>query len=183
VRNEIAQMAQRISAYEMEFEQRDRAISNSPGNHNEIAQEIGAKIAKVPMVELSEYGHDRDPEQVMALMREQARRDRDRAAFELAERAKLYKQRKAQYSEWIAAYQIWLKQNQGRINTSRGDAFHNNNTDMAVAGYENELINVSERLARYSEESNEEAARYEREYQEKVAGSNTAVTRASKTRS
>ena len=62
VRNEITQMQQRFAAVDADFARRDLAITNSPGNHQQIADEIGAKIAKVPMVELGEYGHDRDPE-------------------------------------------------------------------------------------------------------------------------
>jgi hypothetical protein len=111
VRAEIQQMMQRLGQIEVEWLRKDQAISNTPGNHNQIMEEIGAKMAKVPVIELGEYGHDKDPVQVQALELERAQRDRDRAAQELPERIKLYQQRKAQYQELVNNYQAWLKQN------------------------------------------------------------------------
>ena len=97
IRNELNQMSQRIGEIDLEFTKKDQAISASKGSHEDIAREIGAKMAKVPVVELGEYGHDRDPQQMMALEREQAARDRERAALELSQRVALHAQRKAQY--------------------------------------------------------------------------------------
>jgi hypothetical protein len=126
------------------------------------------------VVELGEYGHDRDPEKVMPLLREQATRDRDRAAWELQQRTALHAQRKAQYKELATAYAVWLQQNLGRINTSMADPLHNTNTELAVVGYEDGLIGLSETLAKYSEETTKDAARYEKAYQDKMSNRNTA---------
>jgi hypothetical protein len=180
IRSELAQMSQRITAFENDFESRDRAISSGPGSHEEIAREFAAKLAKVPMVELGEYGHDRDPEQVAALARQQAKRDLDRAAYELVERTKLYQQRKARYQQLVAEYQMWLRQNSGRINASFGDAFNHTNSELEVAGYESEMINISERLAKYSEETTADMARYEQDFKDKNSGANTSVARTTK---
>ena len=119
----------------------------------------------------------------MQLNREQAAKDRDRAAYELAERTKLYKQRKAQYEALIAEYRIWLKQNLGRINTSMDNVIHNNNSELTVAGYEDALITAAENLANYSKDAALDAARYERDYQDKFRGNNTTATRATKSNS
>jgi hypothetical protein len=94
VRNEISQMQQRFAAIDADFARRDLAITNSPGNHQEIADQMGTKMANVPIVALGEYGHDRDPEQMIRLTREQAARDRERAGIELLERTTLYQQGK-----------------------------------------------------------------------------------------
>jgi hypothetical protein len=175
VRAEIQQMMQRLGQIEVEWLRKDQAISNTPGNHNQIMEEIGAKMAKVPVIELGEYGHDKDPVQVQALELECAKRDRDRAAQELPERIKLYQQRKAQYQELVNNYQAWLKQNQGRINTTPIEAFHNVNTELSVAGYEDALIGLSENLAKYSMKIVGDTAGYEMGYRNKAANHSTST--------
>ena len=182
VRNEVFQMAKQITQFEVDFARRDRAISTTPGNFDDIAREFGAKIAKIPMVALSEYGPERDPAQLVPLEREWAKRNRDRAIAELAERAKLFADRQAQYNTFAANYQAWLKQNLGRINTSMGDGYTNNNSELTVAGYEDELINTTERLAKYSDQISSEVARYENDYQAKLSGNapTRTVARAKK---
>jgi hypothetical protein len=183
VRNEISQMQQRFAAIDADFARRDLAITNSPGNHQQIADEIGAKMANVPIVALGEYGHDRDPEQMMRLTRERVVRDRERADVELLERTQLYQQRKAQYAKLIAEYQTWLKQNLGRINTSSFDALLSNNPELVVIGCEDALISMMEDLAKYSKDVTLDASRYERDYQDKVRSSSGSVTRTSKSHS
>lgn len=174
LQNELRQMAQRLGEIDAAFVTKDQAISKAPGSHEDIGHDIAVKISKVPVVELGEYGRDRDPEKVGALLREQATRDRDRAVLELKQRGALYTQRKAQYKELASAYDIWLKQNIGRINTSMANPLSNTNTELAVAGYEDVLITMSENLAKYSEEVTKEAARYERNYQEKLSNQSAA---------
>jgi hypothetical protein len=167
VRNEIAAMNARMGEIEAAYARRDQAISLTPGNHQQIAQAIGEKMSRVPVVELGEYGRDRDPAQMQALEREQARLDRERAAAELAERTRLYKQRKAEYAGLIANYQAWLKQNLGRINIST-NLIENKNTELTVAGYEEALIGLSEELAKYSQDAARDAAMYENIYKDKM---------------
>ena len=180
IRNELGQMAQHIGEIDSDLAKKDHAISTSKGSHDEISREIGAKMGKVPVVELGEYGHDRDPAQVMALELEQATRDRERAAIELSQRADLYAQRKARYQEVVSSYDAWLKQNLNQINTSVADPLSGNNTELAVIGYEDGLISLAENLAKYSEEASRDAARFENAYQEKVANRSRAVSRSAK---
>ena len=93
----------------------------------------------------------------------------------------MYQQRKAQYQELVANYQTWLKQNQGRINTSPGDALHPVNSELAVAGYEDALIGLSENLAKYSQKTTSEAAGYEITLRDKTSSNGSAtVARATK---
>jgi hypothetical protein len=169
IQQDLQKMTQRIQSIETEFAKKDQAISDAPGNHAQIGRDIGAKIAKVPVVELGEYGHDKDPAQMQALYREQATRDRERAAAELTQRAALYEQKKSQYKEVVSAYQEWLKQNQGRINPSMNDLLKGTNTELAVAGFEQGLIGLAEDLAKYSKHATQDAAGYEQNYQEKIS--------------
>ncbi|MBS1850662.1 MAG: hypothetical protein JST79_07095 [Acidobacteria bacterium] len=168
IQQDLQKMTQRIQSIETEFAKKDQAISDAPGNHAQIGRDIGAKIAKVPVVELGEYGHDKDPAQMQALYREQATRDRERAAAELTQRAALYEQKKSQYKEVVSAYQEWLKQNQARINPSMNDLLKGTNTELAVAGFEQGLIGLAEDLAKYSKHATQDAAGYEQNYQEKI---------------
>ena len=180
LRAEMVQMMQHLGQIEVEWLRKDQDISNTPGNHNQIMNEIGDKMAKVPVIELGEYGHDKDPEQVQALELERAKRERDRAALELPDRIKLYQQRKAQYQELVNGYQAWLKQNQVRINTTPIEAFHNVNTEVSVAGYEEALIGLSENLAKYSKKIVSETADYEMQYREKASNGSATVARSTK---
>ncbi len=173
VRAEIATMAQRIGEIDNEFAKKDQAISDAPGNHKQIAREISEKEAKVPIVELGEYGHDKDPVQMVRLGFERATRDRARAAWELQQRTALHLQRKAQYQEVASAYLVWLKQNSGRINTSMADPLHNTNSETAAASYEDGLISLSETLAKYTQNATRDAAIYEKLYQDHVAHRNS----------
>jgi hypothetical protein len=182
LRAEMTQMMQHLGQIEVEWMRKDQAISNTPGNHTQIMNEIGDKMAKVPVIELGEYGHDKDPVQVQALELERAKRDRDRAALELPERMKLYQQRKAEYEELVNSYQSWLKQNQGRINIAPIEAFHNVNTEVSVAGYEDALIGLSENLAKYSKKIVDDTARYEMDYRDKASNANSSTTVARSTK-
>jgi hypothetical protein len=183
IRNELTQLGQRIAEIDAEFATKDQAISKGKGSHEEISREIGARMAKVPVVELGEYGHDRDPEQVMALEVEQATRDRARAADELTQRAALYQQRKSQYLQALAAYEVWLKRSLGKIDASMDDPLSGHNTELAVMGYEDGLITLAENLSKYSEATTREAARFDNSYLEQSAnGGGTAVARQTKPR-
>lgn len=168
IRSELSQMVQRMGEIDATFAKKDLEITHSPGNHTEIAGIIAAKVAKVPIVELGEYGKDRDPELMKPLMREEATLHRDRAGWELKQRSALHAQRKAQYKALVVAYQAWLKQNQGRINASMTDMIRGTNTEIGVAGYEEALVGLSETLAKYTEEVTKDVAHYERNYREKV---------------
>lgn len=174
IRSDLQKMAAKLGEIDVELRRKDAAISSSKGSHQDIANEINAKIEKVPVVELGEYGHDRDPEKVTALLKEQATRDRDRATLELLQRSAIYNQRKTQYKELATEYQTWLKQNLARINTSLATPLSNTNTELDVASYEDGLIAMSENLAKYSLDTTKDAARYEKQYQDKLSNQNMA---------
>jgi hypothetical protein len=93
IRDEITQMAQRLGEIDRDFVAKDQEITAAPGNHDQIARQIGAKIEQVPVVELGEYGRDRDPAQVTALLRQQAALDHARAEWELQKRTALHAER------------------------------------------------------------------------------------------
>jgi hypothetical protein len=182
IRAELTQMARRLGEIDAEFTRKDASISAAPGSHQQIAREIGETEAKVPVVELGEYGHDKDPVQMVRLELEKATRDRERAAWELQQRTALHLQRKTQYKEVASAYSTWLKQNLSRINTSMADPLRNTNTELAAAGYEDGLIGLSETLAKYTANATRDAAMYENNYQEKLANRNAALPSAKGTK-
>ena len=120
------------------------------------------------MVATGEAGDMVDPAKLQALQREQATRERTRATWELQQRAVLYGQRKARYKEAAAAYTAWLKQNLGPLTSQTAQVLDDATIEMAV-GVEEDLIAVSENLARYTAESTRYAAQYERSYQVRMS--------------
>jgi len=165
LRNELSQMTQRLGEIEVTFTKKDQEITVAKGSHREIANDIATRMEKVPIVELGEYGRDRDPNLVVPLLREEGARHRDRAAWELQQRTALFSQRKAQYKEQIAAYRVWFKQNEARINACKPDLMRGPNPELEVAGFEEGLIGLAQTLAKYSESATKDAAHYEKAYQ------------------
>ncbi len=166
--NELSDIIQRVRAGDAEFAKKDQAILATPGGHDQIAKEIGARIQKLPVVATGEAGDMVDPVKLQALQREQATRDRTRAAWELQQRTALYAQRKAQYKEVAAAYEAWFKQNLGPINSQTAQLLDDATVEMAVH-CEEELIGLSESLAKYTERATTDAAQYEQAYQKKMS--------------
>jgi len=184
VRHELDQWRQLIGSISADFASKDESIILAKGSHDEIARDISARIAKVPVVELGEYGHDRDPEKVTALEQEQAALDRQRAWWELKQRNALALAWRQALKQLAASYQNWLKQNPERINTSMANPLHSPNTELELAGYEDQLINMFEDLAKYGQRVTKEAAGYEKTYQDRVSRNSTPATaRVSKKKS
>jgi hypothetical protein len=100
--NELGNIMQRMRAGDAAFANQDKAILAAPGGHDQIGKDIQARMQKLPIIDTSEAGDIVDPVKLQALQREQATRDRTRAAWELQQRATLYAQRKAQYKEVAA---------------------------------------------------------------------------------
>jgi hypothetical protein len=166
---ELSAIIQHMGEIDAEFAKKDKAIMAAPGGHDQIAKEIGARVEKLPVVEMGESGPQPDPVKLQALQREQATRDRTRAAWELQQRAALYAQRKARSKELAASYAAWLKQNLGPINNQTVKLLDDSNTELAVT-CEDELLGLSEGLAKYTQLATTDAAQYEKAYQDKMSG-------------
>ena len=169
--NEISALLQRIYEAEAEFEKKGKAIAASPGNHDQIAGETKAKIAKLPLVHIpSDEGmyDGPDPAKVKLVYREQAGIDRARAASELQQRTALFAERKSKYKELAASYATWLKQSPGASNMVSANIVNTGSDDAALT-CEEELIKLAENLRRYHEDSTRNAAMYEQLYQAKMA--------------
>jgi len=95
--------------------------------------------------------------------------------LELQKRTALHAQRLARYKDVVNTYGVWLKDNVNRINASVTDPLHTN-TEIAVAQYEDGLIDLSEELARYTEDVTKNAAQYEKAYQDAMSGNSAART-------
>jgi len=165
---QLADIKQRIYGIDPVFDKKDQAILATPGGYDQIAKEISARIEKLPVVATGEAGDMVDPVKVQALQREQATRERTRATWELQQRAALYGQRKARYKEAAAAYTAWLKQNLGPLSSQTAQVLDDATVEMAV-DVEQDLIAVSENLARYAAEATRYAAQYERSYQARMS--------------
>jgi hypothetical protein len=162
--NDLNGIYQKILGIDAEFVKKDQAISTAPGSHEQIMQQIQAKIAKIPMVDGGEAGPIPDPVQFRAAQVERATLNRKRAALELQQRTALYAQRKVQYKEVAGSYATWLKQNAAPVSNSTAKLMEEANAEIALH-CEEELINLAEGLRKYHEQTTRDAAQHERGYQ------------------
>src|SRR5207344_1718538 len=102
-----------------EIDNKDKAILATPGGYETIDKDIGDRMAKLPIIGVGEAGPYSDPAKVQALRREGVTLERARATWELQQRASLYAQRKAKYKEVATAYETWIRQNLGTVNSSQ----------------------------------------------------------------
>jgi hypothetical protein len=165
--NDLGNIMQRMRAGDAEFANKDKAILATPGGHDQIAKEIDARMQKLPVIGHGEAGDIVDPIKLQALERERATRDRTRATWELQQRAALYAQRKAQYKEVAANYTAWLKKNLGPVSSQTAQMLDDATVKMAV-DCEEQLIGLSEDLAKYTAEATRYAAQHEWSYQKKM---------------
>ena len=166
--NELGAILQRMRAGDAEFATKDKAILASPGGHDQIAKDINAKIAKLPVIGTGEAGDYADPAKVQALQREQAIRDRTRATWELQQRTALFAQRKAQFKQVATDYAGWVKKNLGLVTNETAQLLDDSKVEMAL-DCEEQMIGLSEDLAKYTAESTRQAAYYEWAYQKKMS--------------
>src|SRR2546426_6903461 len=166
--NELGNIMQRMRAGDAEFAKKDQAILAAPGGHDQIAKEIGARIEKLPVIGHGEAGDIVDPIKLQALEREQVTRSRTRATWELEQRAALYAQRKVRYKEGAATYTAWLKKNLGPVSSQTAQLLDDATVEMALQ-CEEQLIGLSEDLAKYTAEATRYAAQHEWLYQKKMS--------------
>jgi hypothetical protein len=164
--NELGGLLQRILRVDTEFDKKDKDISASPGNHNQIAKETEAKIAKLPIVHIpGEASYDGpDPVGLKKLRREQAVLDHTRAGLELQQRTALYAERRAKYKEMAASYAAWLKQGAVASSNASVNLVSNASANLALE-CEEELIKLAEKLRKFHEEKTRDAAYSEQNYQ------------------
>ncbi|MFY9585222.1 MAG: hypothetical protein WAR21_12105, partial [Candidatus Acidiferrales bacterium] len=165
---ELFTLIDRVREIDAEFAKKDQAILATPGGHDQIAKDVAARIAKLPVFGGGEADPIPDPVKLQALQREQATRDRARSTWELQQRTALFGQRKARYKELATAYATWLKQNVAPT-TSQTAQLLDDATAEAALTCEQELISATEKLGQYSSEVTWNAALYESFYQKKMA--------------
>ena len=160
---------ERLLRIDTEFEQKDKAIVSSPGNHEQIAADTKAKIAKLPIVHIpGEASYDGpDPAKLKVVLREQAALDRTRAAADLQQRTALFAERKAKYKELAASYADWLKQAPGAASNASANLVNDASADLGLQ-CEQELIKRAESLRKFHESATRDAAYYEQLYQKKL---------------
>lgn len=166
---EILKQINGIAAIDAEFDKKDKAIRNAPGNHKDIDAAFSAKYDKLPKTNCGEAGCGPESAAVAPLERDRVTRNRARATSELSQRAALYAQRKSKYKEIAAAYIAWLKQDPGPRTSPTAQMLDDGSIDSALRA-ESDLIGYSERLAKYTTEVTGDAAGYEKEFQVESAG-------------
>jgi len=166
---ELAALMQRAGEIDLEFNTKDKAVLATPGGYDEISKDIGARIAKLPIVGRGEAGPYSDPAKVQALRREGVTRERARATWELQQRTPLYAQRKAKYKEVATAYVTWLRQNVGTVNSNQTAQLLDDHLMEIAVRCEEDLIKAAETLGKYSAAITSQAAIYENSYQKTMS--------------
>ena len=168
--NDLGALMQRVVEIETEFANKDKAISASAGNHDQIRRDMVAKIAKLPIVHIpGEASYDGpDPAGLKRLRQEQAGLDLKRAAAELQQRAALYAERKAKYKELAASYAAWLMRGPVASDNASVNLVSDSSADTALQ-CEEELIKLAEGLRRYHEDALRDAASYEQNFHRTMA--------------
>jgi hypothetical protein len=166
---EVAAILERLLRIDTEFEQKDKAIASSPGNHEQIAADTKEKISKLPIVHIpGEASYDGpDPAKLKVVLREQAALDRTRAGADLQQRTRLFAERKAKYKELAASYSDWLKQASPEASNASANLVNDASTHLALE-CEQEFIKRAENLRKYHEATTRDAAYYEQLYQKKL---------------
>lgn len=85
-------------------------LAQAEQQHALLTQQANAEWEKVPLIEMGEYGHDRDPQQVADLRQKALAQHRALAARTLQEGQLLLDQTLARFIELTAAYQGALQQ-------------------------------------------------------------------------
>ncbi|MBI2680143.1 MAG: hypothetical protein HYX25_03935 [Candidatus Solibacter usitatus] len=163
---ELGALLQRLGEIDAEFARKDQAILATPGGHDHIAKDVGARLEKVPATTIGEATVP-DPAKVQVLQRELVTRQRTRAAFELQQRTAVFTQRRDRYKEVAAAYNTLLRR-LGGVSSQTAQLLDDASVQAAVS-CEERLIQASESLAKYSADVTSDAAHYERSYQSKMS--------------
>lgn len=164
---ELGALLQQLWDIDLDIKNKDKAILATPGSHDEIAMDVGARLARVPAVTLGEVTLP-DPAKVQPLQREQVTRDRARAAWELQQRTTLYTQSKARYKEVVTSYKTWIGKNIKGVNNQTAQLVDDGNMEIALK-VEEQLIKVAESLAKFTSDATFNAATYEQSYQRKMS--------------
>ncbi len=160
--------SEQIQAASDAFAQNIAAIEKQPGSHDDIRASFIPKYEAVPIVELGEYGHDKDPEMMQKLRQEEALAHKLRAEAELKQSLVPFKKLQADYVKIAADYMIWIKANAGKVNGDMNDFFNGTHTEIPLSGFEMSLLNMAVNLVDQSEEYAAAAAQWERRYLELI---------------
>jgi hypothetical protein len=166
---ELAALMKRVGEIDLEFNNKDKTVLATPGGYDTIRNDIGARMAKLPIIGVGEAGPYSDPAKVQALRREGATLERARATWELQQRTPLYAQRKAKYKEVATAYVTWIRQNVGTVNSNQTAQLLDDNLMEIALRCEEDLIKAAETLGKYSADITSQAAIYENSYQKTMS--------------
>lgn len=141
----------------------------TPVSHEEIEAEFNQKYNALPEIVAGEAGRQKDPEQFRLLKLRTAEAHRERAANGLKHHTALYGELKQQYKLAVSDYLDYMSGNSHKVNGDVAGLYDGTNTELAVIDFEISLLGLAEGLAKWSEELTQEAASWEKYYQETLA--------------
>jgi hypothetical protein len=169
IRQALTDFHNKLSEVRVKFSTMVEEINQSPGNHADIAKVHGEKYEKIPEVELGEYGHDKDPEQVKRLEIETYTNHRAQAVKNLRQYAPLLEELRNQYRAIVSEYLLFLGENRDKINTDVTDYLNSTYTEQEVATFEAGLLGLAADLTETSKQLTKEIAGWEQQYRQKLS--------------
>lgn len=128
--------------------------------HQAVDDEAGAQIQKVPMIEMGEYGHDRDPEKVKVIQQKAVARHREVAESQLKESVGLFGQYRERIKERIRPF------NQALKDVDYGTSYDFGITWQIVLQAQAMMAGELGVLCKFASDVTEEAASWEARYRE-----------------
>ncbi|MCK6693057.1 MAG: hypothetical protein L6Q97_13280 [Thermoanaerobaculia bacterium] len=166
----IADFTARIYELQSKYVQERNERLNAPGNHTEIEADYSRKYAQIPEVVYGEYGRDKDIEQLTKLKLETATRHQAFAAIILKQDVESIGKLKANLKSVVAEYTQYFHTHKQDINGNMADQMQGTETESLFANFEMGLLGLAQELAKYSRESVQEAAQWEKNLQETKSG-------------
>ena len=158
----IADFSAKIYEVQSKYMQERNERLNAPGNHTEIEAEFSKKYAAIPEVVYGEYGRDKDIEQLTKLKLETAARHQAFAAVILKQDVEAIGQLKSNLKSVVAEYTQYFHTHKQDINGNLADQMQGTETESMFANFEMGLLGLAQELAKYSKESVQEAAQWEK---------------------
>lgn len=158
----IAGFTARIHEVQLQYAQERTERLNAPDNHTEIEADFSKKYALIPEVVYGEYGRDKDIEQLSKLKLETAARHQAFAAIILKQDVEAINKLKANLKSAVAEYTQYFHARKQDINGNLADQMQGTETESMFANFEMSLLGLAQDLAKYSRESVQEAAQWEK---------------------
>lgn len=162
IQDAISGMFLRMEQLTEEYTDKVKTLATEAGGFAALEADYKRSYDQIPLIVMGE-GKDKDPKALRALILQDVALKRARNAEELSRKAIWLTELKAKYKLVVNDYNDLLQKYKGAINGNVKDLYNGTNTELGLAQFEMSLMDLASRLAKFSEQATEAAARTERE--------------------